>query len=119
MKPKKIRIRPARLCDLKNPNKTITFHDLIRGDISFDTAELGDFVVAKDKETPLYHLAVVVDDHEMGITHVIRGEDHISTHPAKSLYKKRSGQNALSMRIFRLFWHPTGASSQNAMARFL
>ncbi len=62
----------------KNKNKTITFNDLIRGPITFETKELGDFVIAKDTETPLYHLAVTVDDYEMKISHVIRGEDHIS-----------------------------------------
>lgn len=65
----------------RNPNKVITFYDLIRGEISFDTTELGDFVVAKSLDEPLYNFAVVVDDHEMGITHVIRGEDHISNTP--------------------------------------
>mgnify|MGYP001578855714 FL=1 len=83
--------KTGKVVRFKNPNKTITFHDLIRGDISFDTAELGDFVVAKDKETPLYHLAVVVDDHEMGITHVIRGEDHISNTPRQILIQEAIG----------------------------
>src|SRR3989338_4194043 len=62
----------------KNPNTTITFSDAIRGDVSFDTTELKDFVIAKSVEEPLYHLAVVIDDHDMEITHVIRGEDHLS-----------------------------------------
>ncbi|MEK7506432.1 MAG: glutamate--tRNA ligase, partial [Patescibacteria group bacterium] len=83
--------KTGKVIRFKNPNKTVAFHDLIRGDISFDTAELGDFVVAKDKETPLYHLAVVVDDHEMGITHVIRGEDHISNTPRQILIQEAIG----------------------------
>lgn len=62
----------------KNPGEKIKFTDLIRGEIEFDTAELGDFVIAKSLEEPVYHLAVVVDDFEMGVTHVIRGEDGIS-----------------------------------------
>lgn len=62
----------------KNPNATVTFSDLVRGPVSFNTAELKDFIIAKSVDDPLYHLAVVVDDHEMGVTHVIRGEDHIS-----------------------------------------
>lgn len=65
----------------KNPNKVITFNDMIRGEISFDTTELGDFVIAKSLDDPLYHLAVVVDDMLMGVTHIIRGEDHISNTP--------------------------------------
>lgn len=62
----------------KNPNKVITFEDGIRGTVSFDTTELGDFVIARTHELPLYHLAVVIDDAESGVTHIIRGEDHIS-----------------------------------------
>lgn len=62
----------------KNPNKIVTFHDLILGDISVDTTDLGDFVIARNIADPLYHLAVVVDDMNSHVTHVIRGMDHIS-----------------------------------------
>lgn len=62
----------------KNPNTDITFHDLILGDITFNTEELGDFVIARTINSPLYHLTVVVDDGLMGVTHVVRGQDHIS-----------------------------------------
>lgn len=75
----------------KNPNATITFTDLVRGEISFDTEELGDFVIAKSMTEPLYHLAVVVDDHEMKISHVIRGEDHISNTPRQILILEALG----------------------------
>src|SRR3989338_1585838 len=72
----------------KNPNKTISFKDLIRGEIVFNTTDLGDFVIAKSLEEPLYHLAVVIDDYEMNITHVIRGEDHISNTPRQILIQE-------------------------------
>ena len=62
----------------KNPNIDVTFHDLVLGDITFNTKELGDFVIARTMNTPLYHLTVVVDDGLMGVTHVVRGQDHIS-----------------------------------------
>lgn len=75
----------------KNPNKKIKFTDLIRGEVEFDTTELKDFVVAKSEEEPLYHLAVVIDDHEMKITHVIRGEDHISNTPRQILIQEAIG----------------------------
>src|SRR3989338_1773644 len=77
----------------KNPNKTVTFSDEIRGEISFDTTELKDFVVAKNIDDPLYHLTVVIDDHESGITHVIRGEDHISNTPRQILLQEAIGAN--------------------------
>lgn len=75
----------------KNPNKVVTFRDEARGDISFDTTELGNFVIAKDFDTPLYHFAVVVDDFEMGITHVIRGDDAISNTPRQILIQEALG----------------------------
>ena len=68
--------------------KTIVFSDLIRGEIKFDTALLGDMVIAKDLETPLYNFTVVVDDFEMQITHVIRGEDHIANTPKQILLQE-------------------------------
>ncbi len=63
---------------LLNPGKKITFLDEVRGEITFDTKELGDFVIARSLDDALYHFTVVVDDAFMDITHVIRGEDHIS-----------------------------------------
>ncbi len=75
----------------KNPNIPITFNDLIRGPVTFHTGELGDFVIAKNTEEPLYHLAVVIDDYEMGVTHVIRGEDHISNTPRQILILEALG----------------------------
>ncbi|KKU68035.1 MAG: Glutamate-tRNA ligase [Parcubacteria group bacterium GW2011_GWA2_47_16] len=75
------KVRRAEVIRFKNPNKVIKFKDLIRGDIEFDTTELGDFVIARSIDEPVFHLAVAVDDCEMGITHVIRGEDHISNTP--------------------------------------
>jgi glutamyl-tRNA synthetase len=75
----------------KNPNKKITFQDLIRGEVTFDTTDLGDFVIAKSLEEPVYHLAVVVDDFEMGVTHVIRGEDGISNAPRQILIQEAIG----------------------------
>lgn len=76
---------------LKNPNKVVTFEDEIRGEISFDTTELGDFVIARAIDDPLYHFTVVVDDHLMEITHVIRGEDHISNTPRQILIQEAIG----------------------------
>lgn len=75
----------------KNPNKKIVFNDLIRGDITFDTTELGDFVIAKSLLEPVYHLAVVVDDFEMGVTHILRGDDGISNTPRQILIQEAIG----------------------------
>jgi glutamyl-tRNA synthetase len=58
---------------LKNPGTKVTFTDLVRGDITFDTTELGDFVIARSMTDALYHFAVVADDMDARVTHVIRG----------------------------------------------
>ncbi len=75
----------------RNPNKKVAFDDLIRGTVEFDTTELGDFIIARNINEPIYHLAVVVDDFESGITHVIRGEDHISNTPRQILIQEAIG----------------------------
>lgn len=59
--------------------------DMIRGSMEFDPRLIGDFVIAKDLDTPLYNFAVVVDDFLMKISHVIRGDDHISNTPKQLL----------------------------------
>lgn len=73
---------------LKNPGRTITFIDEIRGKITFDTTELGDIVLARSIDDPVYHFAVVADDFDMGVTHIIRGEDHISNTPRQILIQE-------------------------------
>jgi len=77
----------------KNPNKKVVFKDLIRGEISTQTDDVGDFVIAKDLDTPLFHFTVVVDDYEMGVTHIIRGEDHIPNTPRHILLQEALGFN--------------------------
>lgn len=81
----------GRVVRFKNPNKKIKFDDLIRGEIEFDTTELKDFVIAKSLDEPVYHLAVVIDDFEMEVTHVIRGDDGISNTPRQILIQEAIG----------------------------
>jgi nondiscriminating glutamyl-tRNA synthetase len=66
-------------------NREITFTDLVRGDITFHTEVIGDQVLQRSDGYPAYNFAVVVDDGLMGVTHVIRGEDHISNTPRQLL----------------------------------
>ncbi|TSD03295.1 MAG: glutamyl-tRNA synthetase [Parcubacteria group bacterium Athens0714_26] len=72
----------AQVIRFKMPkNLIIKFSDIIRGEITFDTSLIGDIAIAKNLKTALYNFAVVVDDYEMKISHVIRGEDHIANTP--------------------------------------
>ncbi|MBL8250828.1 MAG: glutamate--tRNA ligase [Candidatus Competibacter sp.] len=66
----------------KNPTAgEVVVQDLIRGDIVFQNAELDDLIIARADGTPTYNFCVVVDDMDMGITHVIRGDDHLNNTP--------------------------------------
>jgi glutamyl-tRNA synthetase len=62
-----------------------TVHDVIRGEVVFEHAAIDDFVIARSDGSPLYNLAVAVDDRDMGITHVVRGADHLSNTPRQLL----------------------------------
>jgi len=66
----------------------IVFEDLLRGKIVFPAEEIDDFIIMRSDGTPTYHFAVVIDDITMGITHVIRGDDHISNTPKQLLIYK-------------------------------
>ena len=81
----------AEVIRFRNPKKKVVFNDLIRGNVEFDTTELGDFVIAKSVDEAIFHLVVIVDDIEMGITHIIRGEDHISNTPRQILIYEALG----------------------------
>lgn len=66
----------------KNPlDGKVTFHDRVRGEITIDNSELDDLVIRRSDGSPTYNFCVVIDDWEMGITHVVRGEDHINNTP--------------------------------------
>ena len=67
------------------PEGRTSFDDLVRGAIDFDHANIEDFVILRSDGYPTYHLSVVVDDVEMEITHVVRGDDHISNTPKQVL----------------------------------
>jgi glutamyl-tRNA synthetase len=75
----------------KVPAGQTTFADLVHGPIVFDNANIEDFVVMRSDRQPTYHLSVVVDDMDMEITHVVRGDDHISNTPKQVLLYQAFG----------------------------
>ncbi|MEI6863930.1 MAG: glutamate--tRNA ligase family protein [Candidatus Adlerbacteria bacterium] len=91
---------------LRNPNTIITFTDLIRGEVSFDTTEHGDFVIARSIDDPLYHFAVVVDDGDSCVTHVLRAEEHISNTPRQILILEALGYTRPTYAHFPLILAP-------------
>ena len=74
-----------------SPTGETTFDDLVHGPIAFDGANIEDFVILRSDGHPTYHLSVVSDDVEMGITHVVRGDDHISNTPKQILLYRAVG----------------------------
>ena len=73
------------------PEGVTGFDDMVRGRISFDNAEIDDFIIQRSDGTPMYNFSVSVDDVSMKITHVIRGEDHISNTPKQILLLQAMG----------------------------
>src|SRR4051795_10933382 len=77
---------------LRMPDEgTTDVNDIIRGETAFENALLDDLVIARADGTPIYHLAVVVDDADAGITHVVRGADHYSNTPKQVLIQQAMG----------------------------
>ena len=82
----------GRCVRLKAPlSGKVVFDDMVKGRISVDVAELDDMVLRRADGMPTYNMAVVVDDHEMGVTHVIRGDDHVSNTPKQILIYEALG----------------------------
>jgi glutamyl-tRNA synthetase len=94
---------------LKVPRReTVRFEDIIRGIVSFETKGLDDQVLMKSDGMPTYHLANVVDDHEMKVTHVIRGEEWLSSAPKHILLYQALGWTPPIMAHLPLIMSPTG-----------
>lgn len=72
-------------------DKTYTFDDIVKGDVSFESNGIGDWVIVKKDGVPTYNFAVVVDDHYMEISHVLRGDDHISNTPKQQMVYEAFG----------------------------
>jgi len=70
----------------------ITFHDVILGDVTNPYSAIQDFVIQRSDGSPLYNLAVAVDDRDMGITHVVRGQDHVSNTPRQVMLLRALGE---------------------------
>ena len=98
--------RPAAL-RFRVPPGTVAFDDIVRGHVEIDTAALGgDFVLVRADGTPLYHFTVVVDDAAMDITHVIRGEDHLSNTPKHILLFRALGHEVPAFAHLPLILNP-------------
>ncbi|MFV9567297.1 glutamate--tRNA ligase [Thermoanaerobacter mathranii] len=82
--------KPVIRLKVPSEGKTIV-HDIIRGDVEFDNSTIDDFIIMKSDNMPTYNFATVVDDYQMGITHVIRAEEHLSNTPKQILIYEALG----------------------------
>ena len=92
----------------RNRDPKVRFTDTLRGPIEIDTAELGDFVIARAIDDPLYNLAVVIDDADMGVTHILRGDDHIINTPRQVLLTEAIGASLPVYTHIPLIHSPSG-----------
>jgi glutamyl-tRNA synthetase len=95
---------------LKAPREGQTvLHDVVKGDIVFENDQLDDLILLRSDGAPTYNLAVVADDHDMGITHIIRGDDHVSNGARQSLIYQAMGWDLPVFAHIPLIHGPDGA----------
>ncbi len=73
------------------PDGETAFHDIVHGEVRFNNKEIDDFVILRSDGTPVYMMSVVCDDHDMGVTHILRGDDHLSNTPKQILLYQALG----------------------------
>ncbi|HRN77928.1 MAG TPA: glutamate--tRNA ligase [Candidatus Dependentiae bacterium] len=93
---------------LPDDRSEIVFDDLIRGRVTFPIDQFDDFIIARSDGTPMYNFVVIVDDHDMHISHVIRGEDHISNTPKQILLYEACGYEVPQFAHLPLILGPSG-----------
>ncbi len=103
---KKKGARPA--IRFKVAEKTVVINDIVRGEVTFDTSLIGDFIIMKSGGTPSFNFAVVCDDIAMEISHVIRGEDHLPNTPKHALLFEALGAQLPKFAHMSLTMAPGG-----------
>ena len=86
----------------------VVVHDAVHGDVTFDAKELDDFIIFRSDGTPTYNFATVVDDAMMGITHVIRGDDHLSNTPRQIMVYEALGAPVPTFAHISMILGPDG-----------
>ncbi len=94
---------------LKMPDEPITVHDQVLGDVTVGPDEFDDFIIRKRDGFPTYHLAVVVDDALMGVTHVLRGQEHLINTPRHIALQRALGFDTPTYAHMPLIFNPDGS----------
>lgn len=104
-----VRIKAPRVPEgAENKHVLLTIPDAVMGDVSFHPNTLDDMILLRSDGTPTYMLAVVVDDHDMGVTHVIRGDDHLQNAARQDLIYEGMGWNKPTLAHIPLIFGPDG-----------
>ncbi len=90
-------------------DEPLLIDDSVQGEVRFNTKDMDDLILLRSDGTPTYNLAVVVDDHDMGITHVIRGDDHLNNAARQSLVYQAFGWDVPQFAHIPLIHGPDGA----------
>lgn len=94
---------------LKSPREgTTTLHDEVQGDVTWSNDQLDDMILLRSDGTPVYMLAVVVDDYDMGVTHVVRGDDHLANAFRQNLIYEAMGWDTPVLAHIPLIYGPDG-----------
>lgn len=101
-------VKPVIRIKAPHDGETIV-HDRVQGDVHFPNKDLDDFIILRSDGTPTYMLAVVVDDHDMGVTHVIRGDDHLTNAARQTILFKAMGWDVPVMAHIPLIHGADGA----------
>ena len=108
--PSAVQVAEPHVIRFKGPlDDTLVIDDAVQGEVKFGTKDLDDLVLLRSDGTPTYNLAVVVDDHDMGITHVIRGDDHLNNAARQSLIYQALGWDVPKFAHIPLIHGPDGA----------
>lgn len=94
---------------LRVPEETITVRDAVLGDVVFEPEHIDDFVIRKRDGFPTYHFAVVVDDERMGVTHVLRGQEHLNNTPRHIALQRALGYRTPEYAHLPLIFNPDGS----------
>ena len=101
------------------PEGETTIRDAVKGDVTINHAQIEDFVLARSDGTPVYNFVVAIDDMDMGMTHVIRGDDHLSNTPKQVLVFEALENPFQFMRMCPSFWAMIAKDYQKDMVRLL
>ena len=92
----------------KTPSQKIVFEDIVRGEVEFDSSDIGDFSLARSIDDPLYNAACVIDDYLMKISHIIRGEDILSNTPRQIMIYEAFGWDVPEFAHLPVILSPEG-----------